>query len=79
MAILFYTFRVFDKAPTRKRFNPTIGFSVYEKVKGFEAELKKYYDKDEIALAEAEPYRSNFHLVHFFKNSMTFGPKCVID
>ena len=38
-AVLFYTFKIFDKAPTRKKFNPTIGFSVYDKVKNFPPEL----------------------------------------
>jgi len=52
---------------------------VYEKVKGLDPEIKKYYDNDEIAELEAEQYQDNFHLVHFFKNSMTFGPRCVID
>lgn len=79
MAVLFYTFKVFDKAPTRKKFNPTIGFSVYEKVKSLGSELKRYYNKDEVAETASEAYKDNFHLVQFFKNTLTFGPKCVID
>ena len=78
-AILFYTFKIFDKAPTRKKFNPTIGFSVYEKVKNFPPELKQYYNDDIVALNSSEPYHGNFHLKNFFVNSLTFGPKCVID
>lgn len=79
MAILFYTFRVFDKAPTRKKFNPTIGFSVYDKLRSLEPYLKAYYDNDERALQESEQYKDNLQLQQFFRNSMTFGPKCVID
>lgn len=77
-AVLFYTFRIFDKAPTRRKFNPTIGFSIYEKLKNFPPHLKKYYDNDSVALSESEAYKDNFHLQHFFINSLTFGPACVI-
>jgi hypothetical protein len=79
LALLIYTRRVFERAPTHKRFNPKIGFAVYEKLKSMGPGVKKYYSSSEATRRHAEIYRDNVHLYCFFENCAILAPICVID
>lgn len=78
-AVLFYTFRIFDQTPSRTKFNPTIGYSLYEKLKSLSPQQRDYYHHDQHALDFAAPYAHTPALLRFFLNSLTFGPACVVD